>query len=159
MTAFIQARPGEFFSWAEFRNVRPGHSVMPDPDAQRCIVGLCGEVLDPLRRDLGQPVRISRGGGFRSGPYNRLIGGSANSQHTFGEAADISVWGLASQDLVRRIVALGLPFDQAISYAMNAGGHVHVSLFGRNTSRGQRGEVLHCWRRKDNAKQYRRWTP
>ena len=159
MTVFFQERPGEFFTWDEFRTVRPGHTVMPDLGAQRCIVGLCGEVLDPLRRDLGRPVRISRGGGFRSLPYNRLIGGSSSSQHTFGEAADISTDALAAQDLVRRIVALGLPFDQVISYAMNAGGHVHVSLYGRDARRGQRRQVLHCWRQQDNTKRYRRWAP
>lgn len=156
MADWIQPRPGEFFAWSEFTNVRPGWTVSPDETAQGHIVQLCGAVLDPLRRHLGRPVRISRGGGFRSGPYNTLIGGSRNSQHTLGEAADIDADGVDSKGLVRVIVQLALPFDQVISYAANAGGHVHVSHTQR---RDNRGEVLHCWREDSGRKRYRRWHP
>jgi hypothetical protein len=153
---WIQPRPGEHFAWSEFINVRPGWTVVPDETAQRNIVALCTTVLDPLRRHLGRPVRISRGGGFRSVPYNRHIGGSKNSQHTLGEAGDIDVADLDAKGLVRVAVELELPCDQLISYAPNTGGHVHVSHTQR---RANRGEVLHCWRDESGRKRYARWRP
>ena len=156
MAEWIQPRPGEFFAWSEFTHVRPGWTVAPDKTAQLRIVQLCGAVLDPLRRHLGRPVRISRGGGFRSRDYNRHIGGSQNSQHTLGEAADISVGSLDAKGLVRVAAVLALPFDQIISYAPNTGGHVHVSHTER---RDNRGAVLHCWRDDTGRKRYARWQP
>lgn len=157
MSRWIQPRPGRFFSWAEFTHVRPGWSVHPEETAQRAIITLCVAVLDPLREALGAPVIISRGGGFRSPAYNRHIGGSTGSQHTRGEAADLSSPGRSARQLVTLAVAeLALPVDQIISYEPVLGGHVHLS---HTTRRGNRGEVLHCSRNTAGRKIYTRWSP
>ena len=155
---FIQPRPGEFFAWSEFTLVRPGWTVLPlDIPVQRALVQLCTAVLDPLRRHLGQPVIVSRGGGVRSVAYNRHIRGSASSQHIRGEASDIHSPGLSARELVRVAVAeLALPVDQIISYEPALGGHVHAS---HTTRRPNRGVVLHCFRNAAGDKAYRSWTP
>jgi len=44
--------------------------------------------FEPLRKWYGKPIRINSF--YRSPELNTAIGGSANSQHSFGEAIDIS---------------------------------------------------------------------
>jgi hypothetical protein len=51
---------------------------------------LCRQVLQPLRDTLG-PVHITSG--YRPLELNRLLGSDDDSQHVFGEAADIVVSG------------------------------------------------------------------
>ena len=50
---------------------------------------LCNEVLEPLREHFGVPIIITSG--YRSALLNSLVGGSKNSQHKYGEAADIFI--------------------------------------------------------------------
>ena len=48
---------------------------------------LCQNVLQPLRDYVGKPITINSG--YRCPLLNSYVGGSKNSQHKFGEAADI----------------------------------------------------------------------
>ena len=48
---------------------------------------LCQNVLQPLRDYVGEPITINSG--YRCALLNSYVGGSKNSQHKFGEAADI----------------------------------------------------------------------
>ena len=48
---------------------------------------LVEQVLDPLRERYGKPIRVTSG--YRCPRLNTLVGGSPNSQHMKGEAADI----------------------------------------------------------------------
>lgn len=107
---------------------------------------LVAQILDPLRESVGRPVVVSSG--FRSVLVNRAIGGASNSQHTLGQAADFIVPGMTTQQVVDRIRALGLPFDQLIE---EFGSWVHVSygprhrrqvLRARRTSAGTKYEVI-----------------
>ena len=50
---------------------------------------LCENVLEPLRQHFGEPITISSG--YRCALVNSYVGGSKNSQHKYGEAADISL--------------------------------------------------------------------
>jgi hypothetical protein len=50
---------------------------------------LCQEVLEPLRQHYGKPIRITSG--YRCPLLNEAVGGVGNSQHQWGEAADLSV--------------------------------------------------------------------
>jgi uncharacterized protein YcbK (DUF882 family) len=50
------------------------------------------EVLQAIRDHFGAPVTINSG--FRSPEHNRAIGGSPNSQHLLGNAADFVVRGV-----------------------------------------------------------------
>lgn len=72
-------------------------------------------VLDPLRRAYGKPIRISSG--YRCPKLNAIVGGSPTSDHMTGCAADIqSIPASKSehQKLFELILKLDLPFDQLI---------------------------------------------
>ena len=48
---------------------------------------LAKNILQPLREAWGQPIVVSSG--YRCEKLNKAVGGAKNSQHLFGEAADI----------------------------------------------------------------------
>lgn len=61
------------------------------PDEQ-AICNLCygvNNILQPLRYLLGKPIKVNSG--FRSLAVNKAVGGVGNSQHLYGEAADIHI--------------------------------------------------------------------
>ena len=92
-------------------------------EAEENLRALVDEVLDPLRAAYGKPIRVSSG--YRCPLLNRLVGGSPNSQHMRGEAADIQpVIGNESDlpELARILIANG-KFDQLILYPT----FIHVS--------------------------------
>ncbi len=80
-------------------------------------------VLDPLREAYGRPIRVSSG--YRCPKLNRLVGGSPNSQHTRGEAADIQpvVGNEGDLDELTQILIANGKFDQLILYTT----FIHVS--------------------------------
>lgn len=134
-------RLGTFFTLRELTASAKARALgldnAPPPEAARRLGLLVERVLDPLRGELGRPVRITSG--YRSPAVNAAIGGSRTSQHMTGEAADIKAEGVSAPDLAAAIVRLGLPVDQVIWYAPERGGHVHVS---HRADGRQRGEVL-----------------
>ncbi len=71
---------------------------------------LCENILQPLRDAINIPIHISSG--YRSSRVNEIVGGAATSQHLFGQAADIQ--GANNAEIFRKIINLGLPFDQLI---------------------------------------------
>ena len=72
----------------------------------------CIKVIEPLRIAIGKPIKITSG--YRSKELNKLIGGSKTSQHCFGQAVDIQVQGISTEDLFQKIIELKLPYDQII---------------------------------------------
>lgn len=119
-----RSRPiGEFFTWGEL--VRRDAGPVPEDVAQR-LVTLVATVLDPLRGHLERPVRVTSG--YRSFEHNARIGGSRTSAHMRGEAADIVVPGIDAHAVMGALRLLDLDLDQAIAYAPQRGGHVHVGI-------------------------------
>ena len=59
---------------------------MPNETETENLKYLCEKILEPLRQHFGV-VRINSG--FRCPKLNQRIGGVGNSQHQFGQAADI----------------------------------------------------------------------
>lgn len=53
---------------------------------------LIDSILDPVRERYGSPIRVSSG--FRSKALNKAVNGANNSQHLFGEAADLIPYDL-----------------------------------------------------------------
>ena len=90
---------------------RRGISNEPTPEALNNLKRLCLH-LEKIRALLGRPITITSG--YRSPEVNMLIGGSKNSQHSFGCAADIKVAGMAPDDVIAAIVTSNLPYDQLI---------------------------------------------
>ena len=74
---------------------------------------LMEECLDKVRELWGKPIGVNSG--YRSAELNRAVGGAKNSQHTKGEAADITAGGRENnRKLFDLIVASDMEFDQLI---------------------------------------------
>jgi len=60
----------------------------------------------------GKPIIVNSA--FRSKQVNDAVGSSDKSQHRLGCAADIRVPQMTPDEVVKAIIAAGLPFDQVI---------------------------------------------
>ena len=58
----------------------------PSDDVVASLQYLASTVLEPIRQSVAMPLHISSG--YRCPLVNKLVGGSATSQHCLGEAAD-----------------------------------------------------------------------
>ena len=92
-------------------------------EAEENLRALVDEVLDPLREAYGKPIRVNSG--YRCPKLNNLVGGSPNSQHTRGEAADIQpvIGNEGDLDELAQILIANGKFDQLIIYPT----FIHVS--------------------------------
>lgn len=66
-----------------------GVDNIPDRWSLENLKKLCNDILQPIRDKYEKSIFINSG--YRSPKVNRLVGGSLSSQHTKGEAADITV--------------------------------------------------------------------
>ena len=60
----------------------------------------------------GKPIMVNSA--FRSKQVNDAVGSKDSSQHRIGCAVDIRVPGLTPDEVVRTIIASGLPYDQIL---------------------------------------------
>lgn len=101
---------------------------VPNTGQIAAMTRLCLRVLEPVRANFGQPVRITSG--FRSPALCVAVGSSKASQHAKGEAADFEVVGIDNAT-VARWIRDHLPFDQLIleNYVQGQpnSGWIHVS--------------------------------
>lgn len=106
-----------------------GHGIDNTPRSGEHILNLCNlcrEVLEPLREQIRAPVQISSG--YRCPELNRMVGGSANSQHMTGEAADIPVPDAATGRRWMEWIVQNCVFDQCIWESGSARSFwIHVS--------------------------------
>ena len=89
---------------------------------------LVEQVLDPLREAYGKPIRVTSG--YRCPQLNRLVGGSPNSQHMRGEAADIVAKNPEDNALLGKLIEQLGNFDQLIYEQCDKQGNprwIHVS--------------------------------
>jgi hypothetical protein len=71
------------------------------------------EFLEDVKEVLGgKPIMVNSA--FRSKQVNDAVGSKDSSQHRVGCAVDIRVPGLTPDEVVRAIIASGLPYDQII---------------------------------------------
>jgi zinc D-Ala-D-Ala carboxypeptidase len=100
----------------------------PDEQSIYNLQVLCEQILQPLRELYNRPISISSG--YRCPELNERIGGSSNSHHMRGMAADIEIFGIANGDLATYISQY-FQFTQVILEFYNptnpASGWVHVS--------------------------------
>lgn len=120
---------------------RNGISNDPGPAELANIQALVDNVLQPLRDAMEDVIIINSG--YRAPEVNRMVGGSVNSQHMSGQAADIEILAIDNKELAQYIIDLGLPFDQLILefYDSQKGpntGWIHVS----HVAQGGRKQVL-----------------
>ena len=90
-------------------------SNVPDKQSLDNMLLLIVECLQPIREVLGKPMIISSG--YRSPRLNGhpLINGNPNSQHCKGQAVDFTVKGMTPKQIIEKIVASGIEFDQALN--------------------------------------------
>jgi len=71
------------------------------------------QFLEQVKTALGgKPVMVNSA--FRSKAVNDAVGSKDTSQHRLGCAADIRIPGMTPDQVVRAIIAAGLPYDQII---------------------------------------------
>lgn len=77
---------------------------------------LCRFTLEPIRKFLGCPIRVSSG--YRCKRLNTEVGGSPTSDHRYGLAADIYFDDFAKKwfEVVMLLITTAIPFDQLIVY-------------------------------------------
>ena len=99
---------------------------------------LTANVLEPLRERYGKPITVNSG--YRCQVHNKTVGGAINSQHTRGEAADITAGSPEENLKLARLIAANGRFDQMILYVNGANSlaprFVHVSWKKTGANRG-----------------------
>lgn len=122
----VQLSPN--FALAEFLDsdtaVRHGIENVPNHPSVMTNLFKLAAMLEEVRAACGnKPVVVSSG--YRSPEVNRLVGGSQNSDHMRGEAADFRIPGFGTPlQVARAIVKAGIKFGQLIF----EGNWVHISI-------------------------------
>lgn len=113
---------------------RHGIENIPDEQSRVNLKLLVENILDPLREAWGAPIIVDSG--YRCPALNRIVKGSATSQHLTGQAADIHTLKdtvTENKMLFSLIRELKLPYDQLIDeYNYN---WIHVSYSPRHRRR------------------------
>lgn len=113
-----------------------GLTNVPDGSVKKNLVYLVDNLLDPLREAYGKPIRINSA--YRSPTVNAMVGGSKNSHHILGMAADITGGNAKENKILFDLVQkLKLPFTQLIDE--KGFRWVHVSLDPNNVKK----QILH----------------
>ena len=119
--------------------LRHGIDNTPTPGIVVNLTALCVTVLQPIRGYYNRPVKVSSG--YRSFAVNSVIGGSRNSDHCWGRAADFEIPGVPNYD-VADYVRRNFKFKQLILEFYTPGvpdsGWVHVAYDPADL----RGDVL-----------------
>lgn len=127
---------------ATFSQKAIDHKISNVPnDAQLEAMQYVAENLfEKVREWYGKPIRINSF--LRCAEVNKLVGGSATSQHCKGQAIDISAGSkVENKKLFEYIKSSGLEFDQLIyEYGDSTGPQwVHISL----KKTGNRKQILY----------------
>jgi zinc D-Ala-D-Ala carboxypeptidase len=93
------------------------------------------KLLEQVKSVLGG-VPIMVNSAFRCKEVNDAVGSKDTSQHRLGCAADIRVPGMTPDEVVKAIIAAGLPFDQLIR-EFDRWTHISVSNVESAKPRGQ----------------------
>ena len=94
----------------------------PSETVIKNLARLCG-LLEEVRALVGRAIVVQSG--YRSPEVNRGIGGSRNSQHISGCAADIRAVGLSADDLMLEVSESKVAYDQLI---LEFNSWVHISV-------------------------------
>lgn len=121
------------FSLSEFTRTSSSEDNTPNEEQIEAIRLLVEMILQPLRDLYGKPIKINSG--FRSSAVNSAIGGVDSSQHSKGEAVDITGGSVEENQILFNLIVENFPFDQIIDeFGMR---WVHVS-YRKNRLRRQK---------------------
>ncbi len=102
-----------------------GIQNIPSVGVLRNLCSLLIEVLEPARVKLGAPIIVTSG--YRNVALNTLVGGSKNSQHIRGQAADLVCKKLADKKQLFEILKT-MDIDQLLWETNSQGTQwIHVS--------------------------------
>ena len=104
---------------------------MPDINALNNLLELTFYCLQPIRDLIKKPMIITSG--FRSSKVNFFAGGTINSQHLYGQAADFVIKGMTPKEIVEIIRKSDIEYDQLINEYNK---WVHIS-FNKGSNRKQ----------------------
>jgi putative chitinase len=91
--------------------------------------------LEQVKEAVGnKPVMVNSA--FRSAQVNTAVGSKETSQHRIGCAADIRVPGMTPDQVVKAIIAAGLPYDQLIR-EFDRWTHASITNDPKGNPRGQ----------------------
>lgn len=113
--------------------VRNGIDNTPGPIAMQNLQRLA-EFLEEVRKILGKPIMINSA--YRGAEVNAKVGGSKNSQHMVGCAADIRVPGMSPNEVCKAIIASDIQYDQLIR-EFDSWTHISIPNEEGSTPRGQ----------------------
>lgn len=128
----------ENFTIEELCSTNTGFVNNPNPQQTEALRQLVINVLQPLREKYGKPIKINSG--FRSILVNKKVKGAPTSQHTKGEAADITAGSREeNMKLFHAILEIG-KYDQLINeYDFS---WIHVS-YKASGNRKEVGKITH----------------
>ena len=86
---------------------------IPDFNSLDNILDLIINCMQPIRNLFNLPVIITSG--FRCQKLNKIVGGSANSQHLVGCAADFKIKSLTPDKIIHKIKNTNNEYDQIIN--------------------------------------------
>lgn len=128
------------FTASELTTTSTGIGNYPSRGDTWCnLTRLCCTVLEPLRALVG-PLRVNSG--YRCEAVNAAVGGSSNSAHLYGRAADIVplTAGENALDLILTLEESLIDFDKAILEYRGNEPWLHVQV--RDASRENRRILL-----------------
>lgn len=105
-------------------------NTVKDQEIKDNLSALIMKVLDPLREKYGKPITISSG--YRCAALNKAVGGASSSQHTKGQAADISTGSKAENKKIFELIKEMGEFDQLINESDFSWVHVSYKMVGYN---------------------------
>lgn len=107
---------------------RLGYINNPLEEEKNNLNELVTNVLDPLREAWGKPIRVTSG--YRCPRLNEIVGGVKNSQHKFGQAADIQPLDYSLMEEFKEFVrdwCESKEFDQCIIESNSYVEWIHIS--------------------------------
>ena len=117
--------------------VRKGIDNTPDVKVISQLKSICRNILDPIRKHYGKPIRVTSG--YRCVELNKAIGGSSRSQHCAlnnDAAIDFEFYDMNMdlEEVFKWITEESkLPFDQCIAEFLPEGWiHISYKNIGKN---------------------------
>ena len=94
-------------------SLRLGIKNIPNADELRAMVAVANSCFEPLRQWYNKPIKINSF--FRNFELNKAVGGATNSQHSKGEAIDMSGGSKEENKRIFDWCKANLVFDQLIN--------------------------------------------
>ena len=118
------------FTLSELTKTNTGITNQPNKQELQALIILSGKVLQPLRDIYGKAIAVNSG--FRSYAVNKAVGAAKGSQHSKGEAADLTTHTKEGNKQLFEIIKSELEYDQLINEYDYSWIHVSFKADGRN---------------------------